>query len=77
MMEIQRHFIEVYKAENYEGDYALLQFIPRLVSVDINENLGAEVFEEEVRRVVFSLGASKAPGPDGFNGIFFQKNGKT
>lgn len=52
----------------------MLQFIPRLVSADINENLGAKVFEEEVRRAVFSLGASKAPGPYGFNGIFFQKN---
>lgn len=74
MMEIQRHFLEVYKAEDYVGSYDLLQLFPRLVSSDMNENLGADVREEDVRRVVFSLGSSKAPGPDGFNGLFFQKN---
>ena len=29
--------------------------------------------EEEIKTAVFELGAVKAPGPDGFNGIFYQK----
>lgn len=27
---------------------------------------------EEVREAVFQMGALKAPGPDGFNGLFYQ-----
>jgi len=29
---------------------------------------------EEVHAAVFQLGALKAPGPDGFNGLFYQKS---
>lgn len=28
----------------------------------------------EVEKAIFSLGALKAPGPDGFDGLFYQKN---
>ena len=29
--------------------------------------------EDEIKQVVFSLGGSKALGPDGFHALFFQK----
>ena len=35
--------------------------------------LEKEVNEEEIMKLVFELGAMKALGPDGFNGIFYQK----
>ena len=39
----------------------------------MNEELTKEVSEEEVTKVVFQLRAFKAPGLDGFSGIFLSK----
>ena len=50
-----------------------MENVPVLVSKDMNEELTKEVGEEEVTRAVFQLGIYKAPGPDGFNGVFFSK----
>lgn len=51
-----------------------MQLIPNIVTNDMNEHLIAPVSMAEVEKTVFSLGALKAPGPDGFNGLFYQKN---
>lgn len=68
------HFEEVYKSDDPTGIDACLTNIPNLVTSSMNEKLLAPVSEEEIRLAAFSLGALKAPGPDGFNGLFFQKN---
>lgn len=73
MAEIHRHFSEVYKADDYTSNYEMLELIPSLVSAEMNEILVVGVSEVDIRGAVFSLGANKAPGPDGFNGMFFQK----
>ena len=43
----------------------------RQVSPQMNANLCRQVTNEEVHQAVFSIGATQAPGPDGFPGIFF------
>ena len=40
----------------------------------INQALLALVTEIEVKEAAFQLGRIKAPGPDGFSGVFFQDN---
>lgn len=50
---------------------SFLHVIPRVVIDEMNLKLGANVCSAEVEKVVFSLGAQKAPGPDGLNGEFF------
>lgn len=40
----------------------------------MNEQLVSLVTLEEVRRATFQLGTTKAPGPDGLNGLFYQKH---
>lgn len=39
----------------------------------MNRDLCRPVSEEEVKAVVFSLRAHKAPDPNGFQGVFYQK----
>ena len=46
--------------------------IPELVTAADNYLLVATPSNEEIRRAVFSLDPNSAPGPDGFNGSFFQ-----
>lgn len=43
------------------------------VSPAMNESLVKEVTEEEVKRALFSLNPTKAPGPDGTTALFFQR----
>jgi len=50
----------------------LTQNIPSILDDRLNDRLVAKISEEEVRDAVFEMGGSKAPGPDGFPGSFFQ-----
>lgn len=43
----------------------------------MNDYLTKHVTFKEVETAVFELGALKAPGPDGLNGLFFQKKWNT
>ena len=49
--------------------------ILKLVDDNMNEILTVDVTEEEIKEAVFQLGAFKAPGSDGFNGVFFKNTG--
>ena len=48
---------------------------PRLEREEV-DSLNADVLEQEVRSSLFNIGGLKAPGPDGFPALFFQKNWK-
>ncbi|KAK9912300.1 hypothetical protein M0R45_036169 [Rubus argutus] len=44
-----------------------------IVTDDMNQSMCKPITEEEVKDAAFQMGAHKAPGPDGFHGIFYQK----
>lgn len=48
------------------------EYEPR-VTAAMNTDLTKEVTEEEIRNAVFTIGADKAPGPDGITAAFFQQ----
>lgn len=73
---ILEHFGEVYKSDNPSSMEPVLASIPSLVTADMNEHLLAPVSDLEIKNVVFNMGALRAPGPDGFNGFFYQKIGR-
>lgn len=71
------HFQKVYKAGQIRDLEECMKHVPKLVTEDMNVKLMAQVEDWEIKEAVFSIGALKAPGPDGFNALFFQKNWKT
>lgn len=50
----------------------VLNHCPKSVKDDMNLSLVAEITMEEIKCAVFQLGGSRAPGPDGLNGLFYQ-----
>lgn len=68
------HYREVYHADSSQGPHLWVQHIPHLVSDDMNRTLLADVSDWEIKEATNSMGALRAPGPDGLNGLFFQKH---
>ena len=52
----------------------VLEGVERRVTPTMSKSLDAPFSAEEVKRAVFSMGAWKSPGPDGFHAGFFQEN---
>ncbi|CAL1398685.1 unnamed protein product [Linum trigynum] len=69
----QDFYKELFKARNPIPVNQLLEGFPGSVTAEMNEALCAPVTSEEIRKAVFSLGAKKAPGPDGFSGRFYRR----
>lgn len=71
-------FVDFYKNLFFSGAdpdrHMHTDVIPSLVNDDMNATLLSQVTESEVERATFDMGPHKAPGPDGLNGLFFQKN---
>ncbi|XP_013731064.2 uncharacterized protein LOC106434754 [Brassica napus] len=67
------YFTNLFESSNpssYEDAFASM--IPK-VTVNMNASLLLKVSKEEVREAIFSIKPESAPGPDGMNGLFFQK----
>ncbi|XP_015946638.1 uncharacterized protein LOC107471660 [Arachis duranensis] len=67
------HFQNLFKALENLDMAACISHIPVRVTDDMNEQLMEGVTDKEIKEATFSLGSLKAPGPNGLNGIFFQK----
>lgn len=71
---IQSFYENLYRTEGPRYYQPILNQCPSPITENINEDLVAVPSMEEIHAVVFQLGAYKAPGPDGFNGIFYQQS---
>ena len=72
---ILKYYSELFsKREEVQKDNFNLirEVIPNMVSVHDNQRLTSIPTEEEIRSAVFAMDSNSAPGPDGFNGAFFQ-----
>lgn len=71
-----RHFTNLYTSDLRDSDSnrnaAIFRNFPTKISDLQNAALLSPVEDEEIRRVVFSMGADKCPGPDGLSGAFYQ-----
>lgn len=72
MKELLRFYRNIFKDERSSRTESAEEFVRKVVTEEINEDLGKAVEDEDIRVAAFQLGALKAPGPDGFPRIFFQ-----
>jgi hypothetical protein len=66
------HFKEIYKSANPQFPHELEGLIENVISTEENENLCRVPSAEEIRTIVFEMHSLKAPGPDGFPGLFYR-----
>lgn len=59
--------------ESYIFNDNFASSIPQLITDEDNAMLMAPFFIQEVKNVVFSMSPNKAPSPNGFTALFFQK----
>ncbi|KAL6226651.1 hypothetical protein ACLB2K_000612 [Fragaria x ananassa] len=74
---IRKEFESQFKAIFSSGGYRVwgmaLSGVTPLVSREMNEELLVDITMDEVSEAVHQMGALKAPGPDGFPGLFYHK----
>ena len=70
---ILNYFANLFTSEVQATDPAVLEKIQPKVSQAMNDKLLAPFTSEEVKKVVFSIGDLRVPGPDGLHAIFYKK----
>lgn len=68
-----RNLLNNYEGSKREAQNRMLEFIPKLVTMEENKYLNKPITLEEVQTMVFSMSPEKSPGPNGFQAFFFQK----
>ena len=67
---VVEHFSKEFIKDNFVGNSvirrSLINSIPRILGEEENNQMLGNITEEEVKSVVFSMKAFKAPRPDGF-----------
>lgn len=69
---VVRYFSELFRAKEWRQTDFMSGAFPRL-EVEIKEEMEKEVTLEETKRVLWGMRSYKAPGPDGYQAVFFKK----
>ncbi|KAF9589386.1 hypothetical protein IFM89_023418 [Coptis chinensis] len=74
--DIKQHIVSVfeakYKPQAVIPNVGLMELIPKLVTDEENANLSEIPTITEIKHAVFNMDANSSPGPDGFQGAFYQ-----
>lgn len=70
--EAERYFSTLFTSGGVTDLSKVLSNIQTVVTDQINADLTRDITTEEIRKALFSIGATKTPGPDGFTAAFYQ-----
>lgn len=71
---INSFYTDLYSAQENINIEAVLGYVPTKVTMQMNERLCRPFEAGEVKKALFDMKPSKAPGADGFTAGFFQKH---
>ncbi|CAL9001860.1 unnamed protein product, partial [Prunus brigantina] len=71
--EFQGFFLNLFKTSGPRDWRGILDHVPLLVTSDMNADLCKPFDMGEVKEAIKQMGPLKAPGPDGFPAVFYQK----
>ncbi|KAA3475443.1 reverse transcriptase [Gossypium australe] len=71
--EAKNYFEMLFTSQGGADSREILEGIEESILAEFNESLQDPFTEDEVKRALKGMGPTKAPGPDGFPAIFFQK----
>ncbi|KAF9619826.1 hypothetical protein IFM89_009577 [Coptis chinensis] len=76
ILKQQQHIVLVFEAKyNPQAvipNVGLMELIPKLVTDEDNVNISAIPTSTEVKHAVFNMDSNSSPGPNGFQGTFYQ-----
>ena len=72
--EVQSFFENLYMSQGFRQMEDLLEYVPSRVTDRMNHELQKPYTAEEVKKALFQMAPSKAPGVDGFTAGFFQRH---
>ena len=67
------YFTHLFTSSLQSTENEILWEIPELVTEEMNNCLTRDVTEAEIKKALFKMNLSKAPGPDGMTTLFYQK----
>ncbi|CAN6554430.1 unnamed protein product [Malus baccata var. baccata] len=69
---LDEHFMDLFSSSGQRDWGGLLDCVIPKVMEEINATLSAPVSADEIKQAALNMGGLKAPGPDGFQGIFYR-----
>ena len=67
------YFMNIFKASTYDRMEECLNTVNQKIIDDMMEVLSKPYSSEKVKAMLFQMGPTKAPGPDGMNAFYYKK----